>query len=61
MANENKIYLGDSAYAEITGYGEIFLTTENGISVQNRVVMDFKMLGVLNSFVESWQRIGDGS
>lgn len=36
---ENKIYLGDGAYASIDELGDIELTTENGISVTNRVCL----------------------
>jgi hypothetical protein len=34
-----KTYLGDGVYAEI-GHGELILTTENGISVTNRIVLE---------------------
>lgn len=34
-----KIYIGDGAYAEFDGYS-IILTTENGISIQNRIVLE---------------------
>lgn len=36
----HKDYLGDGAYVDVGCYeGEVVLTTENGISVQNRVVL----------------------
>jgi len=35
-----KEYLGDGAYVDVGSFwGEVVLTTENGISVQNRVVL----------------------
>lgn len=34
-----KTYIGDGAYAEFDGYS-IVLTTENGISIQNRIVLE---------------------
>ena len=34
-----KTYLGDGAYAEFDRYGDLVLTTENGISVTNRIVL----------------------
>lgn len=35
-----KVYLGDGAYAQLGQFhGEIVITTENGIEVQNRVVL----------------------
>lgn len=38
--DHHKSYLGDGAYVQIGNYyGEVVLTTENGISVQNRVVL----------------------
>ncbi len=43
-----KSYLGDGAFVQIGSFhGEIVLTTEDGISVQNRVVlgpMELKLL-----------------
>ncbi len=43
-----KFYLGDGAYVQLGNYAtEVVLTTEDGISVQNRVVMgpsEIKML-----------------
>lgn len=36
----NKSYLGDGAYVQQGSFlGEVVLTTEDGISVQNRVVL----------------------
>ena len=35
-----KMYLGDGAYVQIGSFrGEVILTTEDGISAQNRVVL----------------------
>ncbi len=34
-----KTYLGDGAYAQYDGY-HIILTTENGVSVQNRIALE---------------------
>lgn len=33
-----KIYLGDGAYAEIV-FGDLVLTTSNGVTVTNRIVL----------------------
>lgn len=41
-----KIYLSDGAYAEWSD-GELVLTTENGIEITNRVVLDTTGLMVL--------------
>lgn len=50
MKNINKIYLGDSVYAEYDGYG-ICLTTENGLpgDPSNEIFLD---PGVLNNLIE---------
>lgn len=34
-----KVYLGDGVYAEYDGQ-DLILTTENGVSVTNRIVLD---------------------
>lgn len=36
---EKKVYLGDSVYAAFDGY-HIVLTTENGLGVSNRVLLE---------------------
>lgn len=46
-----KEYLGDGAYAEV-GPGQITITTENGISVQNTVVLDTNGLKALVRFAK---------
>ena len=35
-----KVYLGDAVYAAATDWGDIILTTEDGISVTNKIVLD---------------------
>jgi hypothetical protein len=45
-----KTYLGDGAYAELA-HGELILTTENGVSVQNRIVLGAEEWGALVRFV----------
>ena len=39
-----KIYLGDAVYADLTEYGEVILTTEDGIQKTNVIVMDGSVL-----------------
>ena len=48
---KEKTYLGDGAYAEII-CGEIHLTTSNGETTTNRVVLGHDMLERLVSYVE---------
>lgn len=41
MPHPNKAYLGDGVYIQEGSYrGEFILTTEDGISVQNTIVLD---------------------
>ena len=49
---DKKIYIGDGAYAEINNLGDLVLTTENGISVQNTVVIEPEAYPMLERFVE---------
>lgn len=45
-----KRYLGDAVYADYDGFN-IILTTENGIEVDNRIVLDPEVLEALNNYV----------
>jgi hypothetical protein len=47
-----KIYLGDGTYAAIE-YGDLVLTTENGITTTNRVVLDAHGWETLQRWVAS--------
>lgn len=57
MAEINKIYLGDSVYAQYDQYGQIILTTENAITCvpSNRIMLDQK---VLENFIQYLKKIG---
>lgn len=46
-----KSYLGDGVYAESTQFGDVVLTTENGIAVTNRIVLESPVLQALYGFV----------
>lgn len=46
-----KVYLGDSVYAENTGW-EIILTTENGYGPSNRIVLEPEVIENLIQFVK---------
>ena len=46
-----KTYLGDGAYAELDQYGDLILTTENGIRVTNRIVLGGAEYQALVDFV----------
>jgi hypothetical protein len=44
----HKAYLGDGAYVDLGAFpGEVVITTEDGISVQNSVVLDMNALRIL--------------
>ena len=58
MTTSRKTYLGDGAYAEFDGYG-IVLTTENGISVTNRIVLEPDVYRSLAKFVDALKENAD--
>ena len=43
MAEHYKAYIGDGVYAAIDDFGSIILTTENGVSVTNRIVLELEV------------------
>jgi hypothetical protein len=45
-----KVYLGDGVYAEFDR-GEIVLTTENGIDVTNRIVLEPEVLAMFSMWI----------
>lgn len=53
-----KIYLGDSVYAEFDGFG-IWLTTKNGFGPSNKIYLEPDVLGNLNKFVEKLKKASD--
>ena len=50
-----KIYLGDGVYAEFDGLA-VVLTTEDGVSETNRVVLEPEVFDMLRRFVEQLQQ-----
>jgi hypothetical protein len=46
-----KTYIGDGVFVEYDGYG-IVLTTENGIQITNRIVLEPAVYEALRRFVE---------
>lgn len=57
---DSKIYIGDGAYAAINSIGELVLTTENGMSVQNTVVIEPEVYPKLEEFVKQLRFNGVG-
>ena len=47
----SKRYIGDGVYVEFDGFA-LVLTTENGISVQNRIVLEPSVYEQLVAFVD---------
>lgn len=53
MANEqDKTYIGDGVYVEFDGY-QLIVTTENGISVTNLIVIEPQIWSSLQHYVKS--------
>lgn len=52
MTTPIKVYLGDGAYAEYDGFG-IILTTEDGVSISNRIVLEPDMINRLIQFANT--------
>ncbi len=50
--SDRKIYLGDGAYADINEFGDLELTTENGIAIQNIVVIEPEIYPVLEQYIK---------
>lgn len=43
----NKTYLGDAVYVELSDYGEVILTVDDGIQVTNHIVLEPEVLNEL--------------
>lgn len=50
-------YLGDGVYADFDGFS-IILTTEDGISITNRIVLEPEVLAALTTYVERLRSVG---
>jgi hypothetical protein len=46
-----KVYLGDGVYAQFEN-GDLILTTEDGISVTNRIVLEPQVLAALDRYIK---------
>lgn len=45
-------YLGDGVYADVSEYGELLLTTEDGVHVSNRIVLEVPVVRALLRYIE---------
>lgn len=52
MATKYKQYIGDAVYADIEADGSITLTTESGINITNRIVLEPQVYDALLRWVE---------
>jgi len=48
---DTKRYLGDGAYVDFDGYA-LILTTENGLAITNRIVLEPEVYAALLAYVE---------
>ena len=51
-AEGKKVYLGDGVYV-VYEMGSVVLTTENGVSTTNRIVLEPQVFGALDDWVEA--------
>jgi hypothetical protein len=51
-----KQYLGDAVYAELVRFGTLVLTTEDGISVTNKILLEPQVLDNLHLFLRAIQK-----
>ena len=49
----SKTYLGDAVYAQVDEFGDVVLTTENGICATNRIVMEPAVMRSLIKWLRS--------
>jgi hypothetical protein len=57
-ATGRKTYLGDGAYVEFDGWS-LWLTTENGVNVTNRICLEPEVYRALIVFVAGLRAQGD--
>lgn len=50
-----KAYLGDAVYASISNFGELVLTTEDGIKATNTIVLEPSVVLELESYIKAWR------
>lgn len=52
MDKPSKEYLGDGVYADIPCPGTIILTTEDGISTTNEIVLEPEVISAFENFIQ---------
>ena len=53
----DKVYLGDAVYAEFDDFG-VVLTTEDGVSVTNKIVLEPEVIRAFEKYVENLRARG---
>lgn len=48
---KQKEYLGDGVYVEINESGDVVLTTENGLEITNRIVLEASIFQALVEYL----------
>lgn len=49
-----KVYIGDGVYMEVDDWGTVLLTTENGMIVTNRIVLETEVLNAAARHLRSY-------
>jgi hypothetical protein len=57
--NDRKFYLGDGMYAAIDEADRVVLTTENGISVTNTIVLENEVISSFLLFLERLKEVAN--
>ncbi len=50
--DENKIYIGDSVYAEVVDGFNLILSTQEGVIVSNKIVLEPRVLQALLDYIK---------
>ena len=48
----DKVYIGDAVYADFDRFGDLVLTTEDGLVAYNRIVLDGNAIEALERYLE---------
>lgn len=52
-----KMYLGDGVYAHIDDIGQVVLTTENGVSITNTIVLENEVISCFLIYLKHVKKI----
>lgn len=57
MSDVKKLYLGDGVYADVDEHGQVVLTTENGITVTNTIVLENEVIRNFLTFLKHLKEV----